>query len=280
MYPIIITAPHACSKVTDPSILRRLDLNEYEIFKFSDPYTNQLEEFTCTDFKHVSEVHRLVCDFNRAPDTNTAFHMEDFFGRDVFKPGKEFTKAEKLSHLEKYWWPFHDGIIESIFKLDEEAHEVILLVDYHNTSGDHPLGDTGKYMPSIVISNLGKGIDGEDENALVSLPNKHLKFFHKRIEEKLGVKVEMNTIYKGGYNTIWTKQLRENLDINAKLYAVQIEYNLDYVFNPISRKTDFLALKKMQNAFNDSLIELYEILWADECNMCIQIEPGEKVRKK
>lgn len=270
MYPIIITAPHACSKVSDPKILERTALNEYEIFKFSDPFTGDLEDFTCASFKHAAGVHRLICDLNRAPNINDAFHSEDFFGRQVFKKGKEFTAEEKKINLEKYWWPFHNEIVDSIFKLEEEDHSVILLVDLHNTSGDHPIGTTGRYMPSVIISNLGKGAEEQEDSSLCSIPMKHLSFFQKHISNKLHVEVDMNTIYKGGYNIIWTKQLREELKLNAKLYAVQIEYNLDYVFNPISKKIDYDAMAIMHRAFNDAITELYERLWSEENKIVIE----------
>ena len=285
MYPIILTAPHACSKITDKSILDRVTLSEYELFKFSDPFTSEFEEFTCASFKHAADAHRLVCDFNRAPTIRDAFHNKDFFGRTVFKPGKEFTEDEKRLHLEKYWWPFHNKIVDSIFKLDEEGHSVILLVDLHNTSGDHPIGTTGRYMPSVVISNLGKGIgsvEGKtDANASVeSIPMKHLSFFQDHVSSKLGVSVEMNTVYKGGYNIIWMKQLRKELNINAKLYAVQIEYNLDYVFNPISKKVDREAMSIMYKSFNDALGELYERLWSQENKVTIQTYAVSDVKGK
>lgn len=273
MYPIILTAPHACSKISDQKILDRLSLNEYEIFKFSDPFTDRLEKFEGATFKHVSNTHRLVCDFNRAPTVQNAFHTKDFFGRDVFKSGREFTSEEKQAHLEKYWWPFHNGIVDSIFKLEEEGHSVILLVDFHNTSGDHPIGTTGKYMPSVIVSNLGKGVgieEAQEDKSVASVPMKHLSFFKDSISEKIGVGVEMNTIYKGGYNIIWMKQLRKELDINAKLYAVQIEYNLDYVFNPVSKKFDEEALNTMYSAFNDAIVELYERLWSEENKVTIE----------
>ncbi|MDP4008782.1 MAG: N-formylglutamate amidohydrolase [Candidatus Peregrinibacteria bacterium] len=271
MYPIIITVPHASSQISDPKILERLALNEYEIFKFSDPFTGDLADFTCASFKHAAGVHRLVCDLNRAPNIHDAFHSHDFFGRKVFKDGFEFTVEEKKINLEKYWWPFHNEIIDSIFKLEEEDNSVILLVDLHNTSGDHPIGATGKYMPSVIISNLGKGTEGQEEgSSLCSIPMKHLSFFKEHISKKLHVEVDMNTIYKGGYNIIWTKQLREELKLNAKLYAVQIEYNLDYVFNPISKKIDRDAMHIMYRAFNSAIQELYERLWSEENKVVIE----------
>ena len=283
MYPIIITAPHACSKITDPKILDRLVLNEYEIFKFSDPFTSELDYFECAAFTHVADTHRLVCDFNRAPTIRDAFHIKDFFGRSVFKKGREFTEHEKRVHLEKYWWPFHNQVVDSIFELDEEGHSVILLVDFHNTSGDHPIGTTGEYMPSVVISNLGKGVSSKDANedsSVASIPMKHLSFFKETVSEKLNVGVDMNTIYKGGYNIIWMKQLRKELNINARLYAVQIEYNLDYVFNPISKKVDREAMAIMYHAFNDGLIELYERLWSEENKITIETYAMSEVSGK
>ena len=270
MYPIILTAPHACSKITDKKILERLALSEYEIFKFSDPFTGNLDAFDCAAYTHIANAHRLVCDLNRAPNIRDAFHTKDFFGRNVFQEGREFTEEEKLIHLEQYWWPFHNGIVESIFTLEEEGNSVILLVDLHNTSGDHPIGTTGTYMPSVVISNLGKDSSGKADGAVGSIPMTHLAYLQETLEKELHVGVEMNTVYKGGYNIIWLKQLRRELKLSAKLYAVQIEYNLDYVLNPISRQIDEKAMDIMYRAFNNAITALYEQLWSEENKVIIE----------
>ena len=203
MLPIIISAPHAQSEILDDNIRERIALSDYEIWKCSDPFTGDLEQFTCASFKHVATTHRLICDFNRRPEPKYAFHEEDFFGRTVFKPGQEFSHGEKQELIDKHWFPYHKEILESVKTLDQEGHEIILIIDYHNTSGDHPLSQHHEYMPSIVLSNLGEEFDGH--GAKVSVPAMCLQFLAEKISTHLEVGVEINTVFKGGFNTVWFK---------------------------------------------------------------------------
>ena len=83
MLPIIFVAPHACSTI-EGDLRSRYALTDYEIWRCSDPYTDQLSEFTCASIHHVAKVNRLVCDLNRAPHIDKAFRETDFFGNDAF----------------------------------------------------------------------------------------------------------------------------------------------------------------------------------------------------
>lgn len=267
MFPIILVAPHSQNSIHD-EIKDRFALSDYEIWKCSDPYTDYLDEFTCASAIHKAEVSRLVCDLNRAPNVQDAFHQFNFFGRTVFKEESEFSTYEKESFLMKYWYPFHQQIVDSVQNLDEEGHEVILLVDYHNTSGDHVLNHNNDYMTSMIISNLGSE-DAYDNYDGLSIPYNYLFELQDTITDQLGISVEINRIYKGGYNLYWHTHLKDILDIHAKIYAVQIEYNLDYVFDPITQVFDENALRMMQEALNEGLVNMYDAI----CDK-------EKVRQK
>jgi len=76
--------------------------------------------------------------------------------------------------------------------------------------------------------------------------------------------VEVNTVYHGGYNLNWFAHLEDVLNTRAKIYSVQVEYNLDHIFNPISRVFDPEALRIMQEGLNEALISLYEAISAKE----------------
>ncbi len=258
MLPIVLVAPHSKSTIHD-ELKDRFALSDYEIWKCSDPYTDQLDEFTCASSIHKADISRLVCDLNRAPNIEDSFREFDFFGRTAFNKGDEFTTHEKESFLMKYWYPFHQGVVDSVQRLDEEDHEVILLVDYHNTSGDHALNRNNDYMSSMIFSNLGSE-DAYDNYDGLSIPYDYLFELQDSITDQLGISVEINRIYKGGYNLYWYAHLKDILDINAKIYAVQIEYNLDYVFNPTTQTFDENALRIMQEALNNGLVGMYEAI--------------------
>lgn len=264
MLPIILVAPHAHSTINN-GFRKCIALTDYEIWKCSDPYTGQLSEFNCAAFKHAARVHRLVCDLNRAPNIENAFREVDFFGRKIFNKGKEFTDTEKQGLLMKYWHPFHQEIIENIYKLDDGENEIILLIDYHNTSGDHALNQDREYMPSMIFSNLGVEVTGKKDTShpVLSIPHKYVEHLAHSVSQNLGVGVEINTVFHGGYNLFWYAHLRNILKTKAKIYAIQIEYNLDLIFNPISKSTDKKALNMMQKALNKGIISMYEELLAN-----------------
>jgi N-formylglutamate amidohydrolase len=158
--PIIISAPHAQSKIRDKNIRKRIELTDYEVWKCSDPYTERLREFSCAKYIQKGRTHRLVCDLNRPPD-DRAFHHKDFFKPTVFHKGKFFNKKEQKELIEKYWIPYHRKLENRIMKIDAKSKEPLLVIEYHNTSGDHPLNSRHEYMPAIVISNLGEPITGK-----------------------------------------------------------------------------------------------------------------------
>ncbi len=263
MYPIIISTPHSCSEIADRSLRRRFALKKSQIWKCSDPYTSHLKHFTCALYKHRSVSHRLVCDLNRAPEYDKAFRARDFFGRQAFKEGQGFTDDEKEELLRKYWYPYHNKIIESVKVLDKAGYKKILFVDYHNTSGDHPITHKKVYMPSLILSNLGTRNTGRrnSRRQLTSIPGKYLTALKEDVEKDLGITVEINNVYWGGYNVFWFSHvLRQDLDIKAKLYALQIEYNLDFVVNPISGRIDRKALGILQRSLDRALVKVYKEL--------------------
>ena len=262
MLPIILVAPHACSIIPD-SLRDRYALTNEQIWNCSDRFTDELNEFTCPYAKHTAEVNRLVCDMNRAPNTEDAFREFDFYGRKAFEDGQELNINEKENLLMKYWYPFHQGIADSIQALDEEGHPAILLVDYHNTAGGHALNRQNEYMPSMILSNLGSETAHENREG-ISIPYEYLFDLQSSIGETLGLSVETNCIYRGGYNLYWYTHLKDVLNINANIYAIQIEYNLDYIFNPISQTFDQKALELMQIALNDGLASTYEKILVTE----------------
>jgi N-formylglutamate amidohydrolase len=262
---IIFSAPHAQTQIEDSLLKERIALSDYQIWKASDPYTDSLDIFTCADKKHIANTHRLICDFNRAPDIRYAFREKDFFGNNIFVKNQLWTQQEKESFLEKYWKVYHNEIIQSIEELDAKGENVILLVDYHNTSGDHPINERKDYMPSIVISNLGRHIDGKtDKNhPILSLPSKYMNILENQIKKELPLSVEVNGVYSGGFEVQWFRHLSGKVSPKAKLFAVQIEYNLNFIVNPLTKKIDLEALEILQKGLNTALTLMHQHLKED-----------------
>ena len=120
-------------------------------------------------------------------------------------------------------------------------------------------------MPSIVICNLGKNIDGKKDadHPIVSIPSKYLNILEVEIKKNLPLSVENNGVYSGGFDVQWFRGLRGKIDIQAKLFALQIEYNFDFIVNPLTQKTDLQALQILQVGINDALCVMHEQLLTD-----------------
>jgi hypothetical protein len=126
----------------------------------------------------------------------------------------------------------------------------ILIVDYHNTSGDHPLNSQHEFMPSLVISDR----DG------TTMPKKSMELMKQEIEKRLPLKVEIDEIYHGGFDIKWFSEIPKRQKLKSKLYCVQLEYNLDFIHNPLSKKIDREAKKIMETALNDAIETVYDFL--------------------
>ncbi len=255
MLPVILVAPHASSIIPEP-LRDRYALSSEDIWRCSDRFTDELNEFICPYARHTAEVNRLVCDMNRAPNPRDAFREFDFYTNKAFKDGQEFSVNEKENLLMQYWYPFHREVVHSIRELDDDGAELILLVDYHNTAGDHALNSNNDYMTSMILSNLGSE-DAYENQEGISIPYNYLFELQDFIDDRLGISAEINRIYRGGYNLYWYTHLKNILNLNAKIYAMQIEYNLDYVFDPVEQTLDRQALSLIQEVLNEGLEMVY-----------------------
>jgi len=256
MLPIIISAPHACTTIRDKKIRERIALNDEQIWKMSDPFTDRLEFFDCAAEKHCAPTHRILSDFNRAPGVG-AFREKDFFGNPIFRKNSVFTESEKREILQNNWFPYHEKIIASVQKLENEGAEKILLIDLHNTSGDHALNKKRDYMPALVLSNLG-GSCGR--HPFLSFPQKNLTELCDNISQKLKIAVETNYIFHGGYEIMWFSHLPEKLAPRARLFALQIEYNSNLVANPLTRELSETALEDLYRGLDAAIGETYASL--------------------
>lgn len=259
MLPIIISAPHACNKIQDQKIRERIALTDRQIWQMSDPLTGRLEFFTNAAKKHIARIHRILGDLNQSPD-KFAFREEDFYGNQIFHENSQFTKSEQQKLLKENWFPYHAEIIKSVQELDQAGAEKILLVDFHSTAGDHPLGKNRDYMPEIDISNLSKGMLGKPwrHPHFATFPTKNLERFKNDLAESLGICVEANDVFFGGYELMWFSYLQGKLEIQAKLFALQIEYNLDLIVNPVTFDANEKALEKIYGGLDQALSRAYQ----------------------
>ena len=265
--PIIVSAPHACSKIPK-KWRKRIALTDDQIWHFSDPFTNLTAQNSKAFSVHIGKNHRALGDLNRVPTPETAFRKYDFHTKSrVWKEGREPTSLERTELLQKYWFPYYDEIFEKLRKLIANGAKRILFIDHHNTASDHPAGDGREYMPAMVISNLGSRNRGGRVRSRgdVSLPAAAMRFFQKALFEEVGLTAEINQIYHGGYAIRWVLENAQKIDPNVKVFGVQFEYNLGLIHNPLSRKNDLVALDTLKKKVNRAITRLSEHLKCDHC---------------
>jgi N-formylglutamate amidohydrolase len=178
------------------------------------------------------------------------FPRNRFFREECFKEGAKYTPDEKQDFLKRFWWPFHNDVEKSVLELDQKDEKKIFIIDYHNTSGDHLLGPDQKFMPAMVISNLYG----------TTFPQNSLYQLKTEIEKRLPIPVVLNDIYHGGFDIQWFSQISERKKIQSNLYCIQIEYNLDFIHNPLSHGVDLRAKKIMETALNEAIEVVYDSL--------------------
>jgi len=266
-YPIIVSAPHACSSIPK-KWRRRIALTDEQIWHFSDPFSNLTAKYSRAFSTHIAKTHRALGDFNRAPTPETAFRKNDFRGKNkIWRDGKEPTNFEKADLLQKNWFPFYEEIFGKMRKLIERGAKRILFIDHHNTASDHPAGDGREYMPAIVISNFGSRHRGGRVKSRgdISMPASAMTFFRKILWKEVGLGAEINQIYHGGYAIKWVMENARLIDPSVKIYGLQFEYNLGLIHNPLSGKNDLVALELLKKKVNRSITRLAEHLKCDKC---------------
>lgn len=91
-YPLIISAPHACTTVSE-KIKKRLLLTDYQIWKFNDPFTAETSFHPNAFFHNIGNIHRVCCDLSFGIPS-MRFRTHNFYGASIYKEGQEFTKEE------------------------------------------------------------------------------------------------------------------------------------------------------------------------------------------
>jgi hypothetical protein len=179
------------------------------------------------------------------------FREKDFYGRTIFKPGQEFTSEERAAILAQHAKDYRDQIAQSVEKLVAEGQKDILVVDHHNTAGDHPVHHNKAYMPVVTFCNGGLQDTGEQtDDEVFSASAQHLMTMKRVFEEQTSIPAEINTIYRQSHTLRWVMNDIAPLYEGVRIHGIFIEYNLSMIHNPISKQNDLHALEKLRTAFN------------------------------
>ncbi len=263
--PIIISATHSATNLPI-EYKRRCHLSRERLFRFSDPFTDYFSKLTVVSRQNRIKAlcHRALCDLNRR--RTYCFHTHDFDRFKLWRTGKELTVAEKNYIRKKYWDKFYQRIHNRIHSYQQSSStKPILFIDLHNTSGRCPIRNRThsqqKFMPAMILSNCGKSGTGTARpNKFITMPAQSMKLLQSCLEQTLPLSVEINEVYKGGYSIQHIYKLNQNPEYSRPIYCVQLEYNLDYIWNPLTKKLNQSALDILMNGLNKALHLFYRKL--------------------
>ena len=257
--PLIISAPHAQTKI--PEVFRkRIDLGEYEIWQMSDPFSDETCEHPHAFAIEIGKNHRTLGDFNRDKSAKNLFPTHDFYGRKIWRAKCELTDREKQDLLDEFWTSYRKKLKKHFRALVKTGAKKILFVDHHNTAIDHPIKG-GEYAPPIIIGNFGEHKTGEEIDIPTTASKKTMKVFQAKLEKNLpSLTIEINKIYRGDSILRFVRDEIRPLFPGVKIQAVILEYNLNFIWNPLTHRRDRVAQKKLTTGINTAITELCEEL--------------------
>jgi N-formylglutamate amidohydrolase len=155
------------------------------------------QAFTCLK----ADWNRVVVDLNRGPDEMRRLGVVatmDFDRRELYRPGQQPDQAEIQRRLEKYYWPYHHRLAEAL-----EQPDMKMFFDCHSLVSVGPAAapDAGIRRADVVLGN-NAGPDGapDGKNGPATCSREDMEKVAQAFRHQ-GLKVAMNTPYRGGYIT-------------------------------------------------------------------------------
>jgi hypothetical protein len=254
--PVIITAPHTMGKIPD-KFRERVALSDFEIWQMHDPFTDGTCVYPRAFAIHKAESHRILGDLNRGREAEDLFRSKDFYGRQIWKDNQELRKEEEEEMLKQFWDPFRAAIRESFEEIKKEGFKKILFIDHHNTAVDHP-AKLGQYLPPINLGNFGNNT-GDFKKCPLSSSPESIRAFQKSLKKELPeLDVEMNAVYEGSSLLCFIRDEIQPEFPECEIDAILLEYNLNLIFNPLSKNVDNVAKDKLHEGMNNAIASLIE----------------------
>ncbi|MFC1615553.1 N-formylglutamate amidohydrolase [Patescibacteria group bacterium] len=255
-HPVIISASHSVGHI--PKKYReRIALSDFEIWQMHDPFTDETSFYPEAYAIHKAKNHRILGDLCRDGNDKNIFRKKDFYGRTIWKNKVALTTKEKKETLKKYWDPFRNAIRRSFKEIEKEGFKKILFIDHHNTAIDHP-ANKGQYLPPINLGNYGNNTGEFVQKSLSSSPEIITAFQGFLKKELPELTIEMNSVYEGSSLIRFIQDTIKPEFPEYEIHGIHLEYNLNLIFNPISKRTDDAAKNKLHEGINKSISSLIE----------------------
>ncbi|MDA1079520.1 MAG: N-formylglutamate amidohydrolase [bacterium] len=253
--PLVICAPHACVSISSKA-RTKIALSDYEIWKYNDPFTEETSLHP-NSFAHiVGNINRICCDLSFGESPMRLSRKTDFYGNNLYLPGKSLTREELANYLEKYAKPYRESITAAVRELQAAGHKKILVIDHHNTAGDHPVGRTGRYMPMLTVCN-GEG------SGNISCPTGYLQTFARTFKESFGYPAEINDIYSMGHTIRWLVESVQKEFSDIQIHGFLLEYNLNIIHNSVTKKNDLHAKEILLNSINSGINAIFSSYFSE-----------------
>jgi N-formylglutamate deformylase len=199
--PIVLSIPHCGNKVPD-DLAGDLALSPAQVAESEDSGTREVFGSMPVLACQAAQWSRLLIDLNRSADDlgpKGVIASADYFGRAVFKPGREPDRRETLSRVEDYHRPYHGKLAQSL-----ALPGVRLLLDCHSMDGVGPKDapDPGRTRADVNLGNNG-GPDGQPDSKRGELtcPVDLVRSLAEALRGQ-GLSVSLNSPYAGGYITL------------------------------------------------------------------------------
>ncbi len=226
--PVLLSIPHGGTQ-TPPEIQDRLAIGEREIFEDIDGFTRDIYDLS-GKVRYVikADIARTFVDPGREasdlppdnPDGVVKSHT--CFGKKIFRNGRQPNDKEIALLLEKYYFPFHNRLQETIRK---EKDNLKLCIDCHSMAETGPeiAPDTGEPRPLFCLgTRFGASVS---EDVARRMKQCIVDAFELQDED-----VTINKPFAGGYIT---RHYGNNplpwiqVEMNRKLYLRKTWFDWD-----------------------------------------------------
>jgi len=212
--PLLIDVPHAGTHIPDdlaarmtPEALRTPDTDWHQDRLYDFAHEMGASMLVATHSRFVVDLNRAPEDINLYPgqDTEGLLPLKTGSNEPLYKPGEEWTEAEKDDRRAVYHAPYHAKLREVLDEIKAE-HGYALLWDAHSIKSEIPRYFDGKLWDLNLGTNNGKSCASALQDSLGRIA-----------EGAEGYTQKMNGRYVGGYITRHYGQPTENV------HAVQLE---------------------------------------------------------
>lgn len=195
IFPALICIPHG-GKKTPPELKERVIISDRDLFDDNDSYTREIYDLGSKVTKVIySDYARAFIDMNRNVD-DLPPKVEDgiiknttCYQRPIYKDGQEPDVHLTKILIEKYYKPYHDKIIKTLFDTSLK-----LALDCHSMAAIGPgiSPDVGEKRPMVCLGNcFGKTCS---KTIIQKLARCFEKGFHLRPDE-----IFLNNPFTGKY---------------------------------------------------------------------------------